>query len=563
IGRGLVFKFETYYDVPFSLKLELFPKLIQEDKYLKLLIKIQKEYNPFGYIPITEYIRDFIFGYFHQESNYSKEAANRLISKTLEAAPLISEMLRYPEYDQAFLQSPVLLYVLLDGIQLFNVLHFHDFRPVTLFFDRNSTFEGLFDQVAIQKAEMLFQLGKIDEADQLISNLHNTPSLLLKSQIELFRGNFELSVVCYEKAQITDKDGSKMPKVEFNVYYEFLYWLNFAFNPKGINQKKLDTAINKRLRSKYSDDLFFLPLFYFLKNDLAQAEAKLKQINTMSVFSTIGYKSVYYLILSYIINGELSSELQMMAQNTGFRLSQAQRWLFSREINFIIEKSEFNIEIFAIPAELDTIGSPSLMSRLTIPEKWEQLLDGLLTLTKGKGEVQNKESGTSRVCYMVNMDRGMIQPILQSVNAKGTWSAGRNVALKRFKDQQADGMTDQDRRVAATITYHSGYYGATEYNLDFNKAIAELCGHPYLFLFSNPSVSVELIKAQPEIMTENGKYGIKLKTNISSTDQRTVLVKETQTRYKLISLSPQQQSIIRMINQGITIPVKGKSKLIE
>ncbi len=563
VEKQLVNLSVTNYDIPFSLKVELFTKLIKEDKYIELLWKIQKEHNPFGHIPVTEYIRDFLFGYYAGESRFSKDATNRLISKGLEAAPLISEMLHNPEYDQAFLQSPVLFYELLDNIQLFNVSHFQDFASVMQFFDRNVSFEGLFDQVAIQKAEMLFQLGKIEGADKLIKNLHNTNSLLLKSQIELFRGNFELSAICYEKAQITDRDGLKMPKLEFNIYYEFLYWLNFAFNPKSINQKKLEIAINKKARSKFSEDHFFLPLFYFLKNDMAQAEAKFKQINIMSCFSTTGFKSVYYLILSYIINGELSSSLQMMAQNTGYKLSLAKRWLFLREINFIIEKSEFNIEIFPVPKELETKSSPCMMGRLTIPEKWEQLLEGLLSLTKGKGETQNKDLATARVCYLVNLEKGYIQPISQTINAKGVWSAGRNVALKRLKDQQVDGMTEQDRKVAAAITYHSGYYGATEYNLDFNKAIIELCGHPYLFLFSNPFVSVELIKAQPEIMTEIGKYGIRLKTNISNTDQRSVLVKETQTRYKLITLSPQQHSIIRMINQGITIPVKGKAKLIE
>ena len=563
IAKGLVFKSETYYDVPFILKLELFPKLIKEDKYLKLLVKIQKEYNSFGYIQITEHIRDFLFGYFHQESDYSKAAVNRLISRTFEAAPLISEMLRYPEYDPVFLQSPVLLYVLLDGIQLTNVMNFQDFGSIALFFDRNPTFEGLFDQVTLQKAEILFQHGKIDEADKLISKLHNTASLLLKSQIELFRGNFELSVVCYEKAQITDKDGAKMSKMEFNVYYEFLYWLNFAFNPKSINQKKLDAAITKRLRSKYSDDHFFLPLFYFLKNDLSVAEAKFKQINILDISYTISCKSLYYIILSYLIYGDLNSSIHNLTHSACSKLSLSQRWLFLHEINFIIEKLGLNFRVFPVPLDLEINNTPCLMSRFIIPEKWEQLLDGLLTLTKGKGEVQNKDNSTSRVCYLVNIDKAMIQPISQSINAKGIWSAGRNIALKRFKDQQVDGMTEQDRRVAATITYYSGYYGASEYELDFNKAIAELCGHPYLFLFSNPSVSVELIKAQPEIMTENGKYGIKLKTNISTTDQRTVLVKETQTRYKLISLTPQQQSIIRMINQGITIPEKGKSKLIQ
>lgn len=563
VDKQLVTLSVTSYDVPFSLKIELFPKLIKEERSSNLLRKIQKEHNPFGHIPVTEYIRDFLFGYYNGESRFSNDATNRLISKAIEAAPLISEMLLYPEYDQAFLRSPVLLYELLDAIQLMNVLHFQDFAPVTRFFDRNANFKGLFDQVTIQKAEMLFQLGKIDEADKLIKNLHNTNSLLLKSQIELFRGNFKLSADCYEKAQITDRDGMKMPKLEFNLYYEFLYWLNFALNPKSVNEKKLEVAINKKLRSKFSDDHFFLPLLYFLKNDLGQAESKFKQINTTSCFSTTGFKSVFYLILSYIIHGELSSSLQMLAQNTAYKISLTQRWLFLREINFIIEKSEFSIDTFPVPKELETKNSPCLMSRLIIPEKWEQLLDGLLTLTKGTGGTQKKDQGTARVCYLVDLERGYIQPTLQTINAKGIWSMGRNIALKKFKDQQVDGLSEQDRRIATAVTYHNGYYGATEYNLDFSKAINELCGHPLLFLSSNPSVSVELIKAQPEISTEIGKYGIKLKTNITNTDQRSVLVKETQTRFKLITLSPQQHSIIRMINQGITIPVKGKAKLIE
>jgi len=563
VEKGLAVMSATGYDVEFCLKIELFPKLITEGRYIKLLKAIQLEHNPFNFIPTTEYIRDFLSGYYLEESHHSREAHNRLISKALEAAPLISEMLQHPEYDQAFLKSPVLLYEMLEHIQLLQVLYNQEFTGTSNFFDRNSDFEGLFDQVAIIKAEILFQSGRIAEADKLIDNLSNTASLLLKSQIELFKGHFDLSVICYEKAQITDRDGAKISKMDFNLYFEFLYWLNFALHPKSINQKKLDVAINKKSKSKFSDDHFILPLLYFLKKDSGQAEAKFRQINTASCFATNNFKSVFYLLLSYIIYGELNSGFQTLAQNTGFKLYGAKRWLLLRELNFIIEKSEYNIEMFRVPKEIDLGVATCLMSRLTIPEKWEQLLDGLMNLTGSKVEGQKKDLANSRVCYAVNMEKGYIQPILQTINAKGEWSAGRNIALKRFKDQQVDGMTEQDRKVAASITSYSGYYGPNEYNMDFNKAIAELCGHPFLFLNSNPSVSVQLVKAQPEISTENGKFGIKLKTNIQTTDQRQILVKETQTRYKLIHLSAQQHSIIRMINQGITIPEKGKSKLIE
>ena len=553
----------TAYDVAFSLKIELFPKLIKKGQYIKLLKIIQLEHNPFNFIPTTEYIRDFLSGYYLEESKYSRDAHNRLISKSLEAAPLISEMLQHPEYDQVFRKWPVLLYEMLEHIQLLQVLYNQDFTGTINFFDRNPGYEGLFDQVSIIKAEILFQSGKIKEADKLIDNPNNTSSLLLKSQIELFKGHFELSVICYEKAQTTDKDGAKMSKIEFNLYYEFLYWLNFVLNPKIANQKKIDVAINKKSKSKFSDDHFLLPLLYLLKKDSAQAEAKFRLINTASCFATNSFKSVFYLILSYIIYGELNSGFQTLAQNTGFKLYGAKRWLFLRELNFIIEKSEYNIEMFRVPKDIDLGVTTCLMSRFTIPEKWEQLLEGLMNLTGGKVEGIKKESASARVCYAVNMDQGFIQPILQTINAKGEWSAGRNIALKRFKDQQVEGMTEQDRKVATSITYYSGYYGSNDYNMDFNKAIAELCGHPYLFMDSNPSVSVQLVKAQPEISTENGKFGIKIKTNIQTTDQRQILVKETQTRYKLIHLSAQQLAIIRMINQGITIPEKGKTKLVE
>ena len=60
-------------------------------------------------------------------------------------------------------------------IQLYNDVYiFMIFSQSHSFLTGILTFEGLFDQVTIQKAEMLFQFGKIDEADKLIDKPHNT-----------------------------------------------------------------------------------------------------------------------------------------------------------------------------------------------------------------------------------------------------------------------------------------------------------------------------------------------------------------------------------------------------
>ncbi len=563
IKDGLVSFFESYYDVPFGLKIALFPKLIQESKYVQVVLKIQKEYNPFGYVPVVEYIRDFLVGYWLRADSTSENAMARLIHSGSEAAPWVRKILEYPEYDQAFINSPALFYEMLDQIQLIQVGYFYDFKPIAQFFERNPDFGGIYDQVRLIKAEILFQQGSVEEADRWIGNIYNTSSLLLKSRIELFRGNFQSSVLWYEKAQVIDRDGAKMSKMEFGLHYEFFYWLNFALEPKCVNMKKLETAINRKAKSKYSDDHFLLPLLYFIQKDQTHAEAKLKSLFPDDYMSPVSFRLVYYLMMSYIINGELTSDLQPVVQKAGFVLKLANRFMLLRELNFMIEKSDLPVEKFSSPLDDEANLPACMLSHLTIQEKWEQLLDGLLNLTGSKAQPMKSESSSSRVCYLLNMDNEFIQPIQQTINAKGVWSAGRNIALKRFKEQQVDGMTEQDRKVAATVSSYSNYYGANNFEINFYKAITELCGHPYLFLYSNPSVSIELVKAQPEIITENTRNGIRLKTNLTVTDEKVIVIKETQTRYKLITLSSQQRSIIRMINQGVTIPPKGKTRLIE
>jgi len=159
VDKQLVALSVTSYDIPFNLKVALFPKLIKDERYSNLLWKIQKEHNPFGHIPVTEYIRDFLFGYYAGESRFSKDATNRLISKAIEAAPLISEMLLNPEYDHAFLQSPVLLYELLDAVQLLNV-----FRIFLLFPDSLIGMRPLKDcliRFPYKKRRFFFSLGTL------------------------------------------------------------------------------------------------------------------------------------------------------------------------------------------------------------------------------------------------------------------------------------------------------------------------------------------------------------------------------------------------------------------
>jgi superfamily II DNA or RNA helicase len=135
--------------------------------------------------------------------------------------------------------------------------------------------------------------------------------------------------------------------------------------------------------------------------------------------------------------------------------------------------------------------------------------------------------------------------------------------MKRFKEKSVEGMTEQDYRIASTVESYSNYYGNDNYEFKTEKALAELCGHPYLFLFKNPSVPVELVKDEPMLYTEQTLNGIKLKTNIAYTGKSQTIIRETQTRCRIISLTPQQLKVVQMIHHGIVVPKKGKDKLLK
>ncbi len=551
------------YTVSRDLLLELFPGLIQQPQYIKIIKGEQRDLKSYFYAPVTQHIRDYLFAYFVEENTYTQNAEKQLLNEPIKAFFPFQMMLARPAYDKALIQSPLLFYRLIQLVQNNITSNLLGYSIITQFYDRNKSFEGLYNHIDIQKAEIDFQHGKINEARESTLPFQTHEAYLLKSQIALFRGEFAASAALFEEARTTNEAKEKMPRIEFGFYHEFFFWLNYVFNPAGLNLKKLDSYINKVVKSKELHIRILLPLLYFLKKDRTLALERLNELIDSDIPKFNDIRLFFIVLMEYIISGELSKKMIVLSSELCLKLSKSQRITFLREVTFIMDKLNFKIPPTTIKIAMSPDSPPCLMSRLTHQEKWEQMLDGLLNLVAIKSDAVKREVNSSRICYLINVEKGILQPLLQTVNAKGNWSQGRNIALKRLKEQQVDGLTEQDRRLANTISHSSGYYGSNEYYIDFENAAIELCGHPFLFLFSNPSISVELIKAQPEISTEKVRAGIRLKTNITDSSKKIIVIKETQTRFKLITLNSQQQTIIRMINEGITIPVKGREKLLK
>jgi len=564
IKRELVTNLDKKICATTELMLELFPTLIKQEFYKGIIKQEQKELKiNHWFVQAKQCLRDYLFAAFVEPNNYTSFATDKLMREPESFLELYEKMLERPAYDKALIYSPELFSLMMQRVRLDNLFSLKDFKITLQFCERNEGYTGLLNQLIFQRAEIYLHSGQMDKAFSSVKTENSRAALLLKSQIALFQADFGMSAALMEQARITDQDGSRTSRMIFGYYNEFFYWLIYVFNPEALNLKKLVSFIKKANNVNYPQYEILLPLLHILQKDRAGAEASLNSlIKEYSVLEP-NLDLFLLLIMDYIITGKLSGPMRKIAPDLCKALKNNDQELFLRELVFIMDQVDIKVPPVLLPLSSLNNLPPCLMSYVMHQERWEQFLDGLLNLTESNPATLKKEDSTYRICYLVNFKNGTVQPILQSSNSKGNWSSGRSIALKRLKECQVEGMTDQDRRVAGTIIRNTGYYGADQYYFDTDKTFVELCGHPLLFLYTNPTIPVELIKVQPEIITEKLNKGILLKTNVPDPDKPVNLMKETQTRYKLMSLNSHQRSIIRMINEGIAIPSKGKEKLVK
>ncbi len=214
------------------------------------------------------------------------------------------------------------------------------------------------------------------------------------------------------------------------------------------------------------------------------------------------------------------------------------------------------------------LGIKSLIHSVPKFESWELSLQALSTIaagTSGTEGSKKKQESDSRVVYMVNPQAPtMIQPKEQTLNKNGTWSGGRNISLKRFKQNDVPNMTPQDRKIASCVEFYSGGWGNDTAELDLDKAFPLLIGHPYLFLMENNNVSLELTERKPELIVEEKgtNYEISFPHNVTYTGIN--LLKETPTRYALMRIEQKHIDIINALGgRALKIPKSAEKQLAE
>jgi len=202
-------------------------------------------------------------------------------------------------------------------------------------------------------------------------------------------------------------------------------------------------------------------------------------------------------------------------------------------------------------------------------EAWEHALDALLHIKPQPGAAVAAEPAARnrRLAWLLEprADPLRIEPREQKCSAKGQWSKGRAVALRRLQQaaDEFDCLTEADRRVIATAQREYSWYGDERWFIPAEAALPHLVGHPHLFLADAPDVRIDLQTGEPSLhLTErDGQIHLRLEPP-QLARQEWVLLNETPTRLRLYQRSKEIGKIIEIIGAGLSVPGEARAQLV-
>ncbi len=230
-----------------------------------------------------------------------------------------------------------------------------------------------------------------------------------------------------------------------------------------------------------------------------------------------------------------------------------------------VEKSSLwaeQVEAIRRRTELDPVASA-----VRLKESWERRLTALIHAASAvnRQEMADRRRN-SRLVWMVDYRNNELSllPREQKRTVKGGWSKGRPVALSRlYSGARLDFLTTHDLRLCEAIRRQQSGPGMSYY-FDMERALPALVGHPHLFWEKSPSVPVEFVKGEPELLVEETAGGaLHLKFARELVGDGFAVVRETTTRFKLVKVTEEHRRIARIIGRkGLVVPKNASTQVM-
>jgi SNF2 family DNA or RNA helicase len=405
--------------------------------------------------------------------------------------------------------------------------------------------------------------GRLTEARRLIPQIEDSDYTGgLMGWIHFLEGNNDRAIESYEADLKELRRRSGRRNIYFNGVAGLFFILALIKRQDALLQKTIDKYIDAALSSRYGNPL------------LASAYSSLKAISCVQhcepeaariVIKADGRDnnslSVFFSTLAnYWLDNRLSkSSIDELSQIFIKAREIDLNWLAMECAELLcLAEQQTPIRRNYINKIREKTGMVSIVSMIKAEEPWQKSLRALIQATSPDRQSVSRSHKT-RLIWLVTYHGSVIslQPREQKLAVRGTWTKGRPVALsKLYGGKNLDYLTKQDQMICAAIKKAVSSFWGTSYYIDMEKALPALVGHPLLFLSKPPSVSVEFVKGEPEVTVTESGSSLNIHFYPEILDRRTVMVRETPTRFKVIELSEDHRRIARILGEkGLSVPI--------
>jgi superfamily II DNA or RNA helicase len=214
-------------------------------------------------------------------------------------------------------------------------------------------------------------------------------------------------------------------------------------------------------------------------------------------------------------------------------------------------------------------GLKPLVALLQRQEAWQHALTALSQLRPiPASSTPSADEQNTRLAWLISLSPywQKVEPREQKRSAKGLWSKGRAIALRRLVEdgKDMDFLCDQDRQAISAIqlSYH---YNNPEYELPLWSALPRLAGHPALYWHDAPDVRIDVHAGQAALHLQADEQHIRVHLEPEGiVDASEIYVhKETPTRLQVYPISRELRKIMDIVGKGLSVPSAAKSQLIE
>ena len=417
----------------------------------------------------------------------------------------------------------------------------------------------------IVMAEHLVLCGRLDDASAQLADLDASLAQFFRSVIELLRGGHAPALAGFDQALKLLRRETGKRKMCFSGIGGHLYVLALIRSSDPKCDKLAETYLDTATRAVQSHDTAVyeqLSMLRRIRGGTVDVDVLLSR-NWETSMQPFMFRALmhYWLSLPQLADRRAALELMLeQSELAGFDLISAQLAALLGHLGSIVHEQR------AI-ALRQRHRLPDMTMWFEREEAWQRQLNALINLQPATSTEVVKEG---RLVWLVDYDANYgvreVEPLEQRRDARGGWSRGRPVSLKRLHSEgkDLDFVSAHDLAAIALIDTQR-FYGSNQYVLDADKAVLELAGHPLLFWKNSPGTRVEVLPGEPELLVRANRetVTITMQPPICGGNDDVCVTRETPTRLRVVRVRPEHRSVGAIIGEGLEVPLHAEKQVLK